>query len=51
VPLSVTAGADDTVALDAEIDVDRSDFGLTWNRLGMVSMQNTINIHAVFART
>jgi polyisoprenoid-binding protein YceI len=51
VPVSVTASADDTVDLDAEIQVDRSDFGLTWNRLGMVSMKNTITIHAVFTRS
>jgi polyisoprenoid-binding protein YceI len=50
VPMSVTATADDTLELDAEIPVDRSDFGLTWNRLGMVSMKNTITIHAVFTR-
>ena len=51
VPVSVTASADDTVDLDAEIQVDRSDFGLTWNQLGMVSMKNTITIHAVFTRS
>jgi polyisoprenoid-binding protein YceI len=50
VPVSVTASNDDTVELDAEIQVDRSDFGLTWNKLGMVSMKNTITIHAVFTR-
>jgi polyisoprenoid-binding protein YceI len=50
VPLSVTIGAGDTVDLDAEIQVDRSDFGLTWNRMGMVSMDNTITVHAVFTR-
>jgi polyisoprenoid-binding protein YceI len=50
VPVSVTASADDTVELDAAIKVDRSDFGLTWNQLGMVSMKNTITIHAVFTR-
>ena len=49
--MSVTASADDTVDLDAEIQVDRSDFGLTWNQLGMVSMKNTIAIHAVFTRS
>jgi polyisoprenoid-binding protein YceI len=51
VPVYPTASADDTVELDAQIQVDRSDFGLTWNRLGMVSMKNTITIHAVFTRT
>ena len=49
-PLRVAAGAGDTVQVDAEILIDRSDFGLTWNRLGMVSTKNTITIHAVFSR-
>jgi polyisoprenoid-binding protein YceI len=50
VPVSVTASADDTADLDATIQVDRSDFGLTWNKLGMVSIVNTITIRAVFTR-
>jgi polyisoprenoid-binding protein YceI len=36
--------------LDAEITIDRSDFGLTWNQLGMASMSNVLAIHAVFTR-
>ena len=44
----MTASAEDTLELDATVTVDRSDFGLTWNQLGMVSMKNTIAIHAVF---
>ena len=38
------------VWLDAEIQVNRADFGLTWNQLGMASMDNTITVHAVFTR-
>ncbi|SRR5271166_2762548 len=38
------------IALDAEVQVDRSDFGLTWNQMGMASMHNTIAVHAVFTR-
>lgn len=34
--------------LDGELHVNRADFGLTWNRVGMVSMDNTITVHAVF---
>jgi len=37
--------------LDTELHVNRSDFGLTWNRLGAASMNNTITVHAVFARS
>ena len=38
------------VWLDAEVQVNRADFGLTWNHLGMASMDNTITVHAVFTR-
>jgi polyisoprenoid-binding protein YceI len=49
-PMSAAASGDNTLELDAETQVDRSDFGLTWNQLGMASMKNTITIHAVFIR-
>jgi polyisoprenoid-binding protein YceI len=42
--------ADGAVALDATVEVDRSQYGLTWNMLGMTSMSSTITIHAVFTR-
>jgi hypothetical protein len=32
------------------VHVNRADFGLTWNRLGMVSVNTTLIIHAVFTR-
>jgi DNA-binding transcriptional ArsR family regulator len=35
---------------DAEVRVNGGDFGLTWNQLGMVSMDCTVTIHAVFTR-
>jgi polyisoprenoid-binding protein YceI len=40
----------DEVWLDGELFVNRADFGLTWNQMGMASMSNTITIHAVFTR-
>ncbi len=46
----VSVISDGEVSLDAEIQVDRSDFGLTWNQMGMASMHNTIIVHAVFTR-
>jgi polyisoprenoid-binding protein YceI len=53
-PLSFDAAAsvrdDGDVWLDAEVHINRADFGLTWNQLGMVSMDNTLTIHAVFTR-
>jgi len=36
--------------LDGELQVNRADFGLTWNRIGIASMHNTITVHAVFTR-
>jgi polyisoprenoid-binding protein YceI len=36
--------------LDGELHVNRADFGLVWNRLGSVSLNNTITVHAVFTR-
>jgi len=50
-PASVTVADDGAVLLDATVQVDRSEFGLTWNQLGMASMKNTVTIHAVFTRS
>jgi polyisoprenoid-binding protein YceI len=53
-PVSFDAAAsvpgDGEIWLDAEIDVNRADFGITWNLLGAVSMHNTLTVHAVFTR-
>jgi polyisoprenoid-binding protein YceI len=53
-PLSFDAAAsvrgDGEVWLDTEVHINRADFGLIWNRMGMVSMHNTLTIHAVFTR-
>jgi len=38
------------VSLDGEVQVDRTDFGLTWNQMGMAGVNNTITVHAVFTR-
>jgi polyisoprenoid-binding protein YceI len=38
------------VQLDAEIPVNRADFGLTYSPLRMASLHNTITVHAVFTR-
>ena len=38
------------VWLDAQTHIDRSDFGLTWNQLGMSAMHNTLTVHAVFTK-
>jgi polyisoprenoid-binding protein YceI len=51
-PLAFDAAAsvhgDGEVWLDAEIHINRAGFGLTWNLMGMASMNNTLTIHAAF---
>ena len=53
-PLSFDAAVaihgDGEVWLDAEVRINRADFGLTWNLMGLVSMDNALTIHAVFTR-
>jgi polyisoprenoid-binding protein YceI len=41
---------DGEVWLDATVRINRADFGLTWNLMGLVSMNNTITVHTVFTR-
>jgi polyisoprenoid-binding protein YceI len=41
---------DGEVWLDAAVRVNRADFDITWNMLGMVSQTSTLTIHAVFTR-
>jgi polyisoprenoid-binding protein YceI len=42
--------ADGEVALDGELAVNRTDFGLNWNFIGIASAHSTIVVHAVFTR-
>jgi polyisoprenoid-binding protein YceI len=46
----VSSFTEDEVQLDGELRVDRRDFGVTWNMLGMAPMLSTIVVHAVFTR-
>jgi polyisoprenoid-binding protein YceI len=46
---NVSAAAGE-VSLDAEVPVNRADFGLTYSPLRMASLNNTITVHAVFTR-
>ncbi len=54
-PLSVDAAVsvrgDSEIGLDAEVRINRADFGITWNALGLTSMYNTLTIHAIFTAT
>ena len=49
-PAKVSVFGPDEVWLDAEVKVNRADFGLTWNQMGMASMHNAITVHAVFGK-
>jgi polyisoprenoid-binding protein YceI len=49
-PAAVSGINTDEVRLDAEFHVNRADFGITWNKLGMASMIAVITVHAVFTR-
>jgi polyisoprenoid-binding protein YceI len=42
--------ADGEVRLDGELWVNRGDFGMTWNFIGIAAMESTIVVHAVFTR-
>jgi len=44
------ARAGDEVTLDGELQVDRREFGLTWNFLGIAGNHSTMAVHAVFTR-
>ena len=41
---------DGEVWLDADVHINRADFGLTWNLMGMASMDNTLTIYAAFTQ-
>jgi polyisoprenoid-binding protein YceI len=49
-PATVFVSGPGEVWLDAEVRINRADFGLTWNLMGTTSIQNTITVHAVFGR-
>ena len=48
---ATVSAADDEVRLDGELQVNRTDFGLTWNRMGIASVDNTIVVRAVCTRS
>jgi polyisoprenoid-binding protein YceI len=49
-PATVSGFDGDELSLDGEAQVNRAEFGMTWNSLGMASMDNTITVHLVFTR-
>jgi polyisoprenoid-binding protein YceI len=50
VEAAVSVPGDGEIGLDAAVRINRADFGLTWNALGLTSMYATVTIHATFIR-
>jgi polyisoprenoid-binding protein YceI len=44
------SAADGEVVLDGDLRVNRADYGMTWNFIGVAAMESTIVVHAVFTR-
>jgi polyisoprenoid-binding protein YceI len=42
--------AGDELTVDGQLHVDRREFGLTWNFIGIAGNHSTLAVHAVFAR-
>ncbi|BBX95302.1 YceI family protein [Mycobacterium lacus] len=49
-PVTVTEFGDGSVRISGEAHIDRTQFGLGWNRLGMIDATATASAEAVFAR-
>ncbi|WP_406369520.1 YceI family protein [Streptomyces sp. NBC_00647] len=47
----VAASSDDTIGLAMEFTVDREQFGMGWNQLGMIRGRATVTATLTFART
>ncbi len=47
---AVSVQGDSEIWLDAEVCINRAEFGLTRNLMRLVSMNNTLTIHTVFTR-
>ncbi len=47
---AVSVHSDGEIWLDAKIHINRGDFGLNWNQLGMASKHIIVTIRAVFTR-
>jgi polyisoprenoid-binding protein YceI len=47
---AATVQGDGEIRLDAEVLINRGDYGVTWNLMGMTSMNSILTLHAVFTR-
>jgi len=50
-PVTITELDDGSIRIFGEITVDRSRFGLSWNRLGMIGATATATAEAIFVRS
>jgi polyisoprenoid-binding protein YceI len=49
-PATVALAVEGEATIDATVEVDRSDFGISVNHLGMVKMKCGVTLHAVFTK-
>jgi polyisoprenoid-binding protein YceI len=49
-PADVTLVGTGEISIDATVQIDRAEFGLTWNQMGMASMKNDITVHIVLTK-
>lgn len=49
-PVTITVLGDGSVRVSARTQIDRAEFGLDWNRLGMIGKAATANVEAHFVR-
>lgn len=47
---AVSVQGDRAIWFDADVQINRADFGLTWNLMGSMSMRNALTIHLVFIK-
>jgi polyisoprenoid-binding protein YceI len=47
----ITQETDDAITLTAEADIDRADFGMRWNQLGMITGKAHVSVVARFVKT
>ncbi len=50
-PVSLDAVDADQATLHAEVTIDRTDFGMTWNKMGMASTTNLVEVTAHLRHT
>jgi polyisoprenoid-binding protein YceI len=50
IPMSVAETTDRSVSLVGAIQIDRSDYGMDWNQMGMARMTNEISFEITFVR-